>query len=79
MGADDSLGVAIMAVLEANDLKHGPLEAITKDEETGMYGAFGLKPGTLNGEILLNLTRGRRELYISCAVRRHRYYSYIGI
>ena len=28
---------------------------ITKDEETGMFGAFGLKPGTVNGEILLNL------------------------
>ena len=39
LGADNGLGVAaIMAVLEAKDLKHGPLEAlITKDEETGMY------------------------------------------
>ena len=46
LGADNGLGVAaIMAVLEDNNLKHGPLEAlITKDEETGMYGAFGLKP-----------------------------------
>jgi hypothetical protein len=43
------------------------LEAlITKDEETGMYGAFGLKPGTLNGEILLNLdSEDEGELYIS--------------
>ena len=59
----------IMAVLEAKDLKHGPLEAlITKDEETGMYGAFGLKPGTLNGEILLNLdSEDEGELYIGCA------------
>ena len=49
LGADNGLGVAaIMAVLEAKDLKHGPLEAlVTKDEETGMYGAFGLKPGTV--------------------------------
>lgn len=70
LGADDGLGVAaIMAVLEAKDLKHGPLEAlITKDEETGMYGAFGLKPGTLNGEILLNLdSETEGELYIGCA------------
>ena len=39
LGADNGLGVAaIMAVLEDNNLKHGPLEAlITKDEETGMY------------------------------------------
>ena len=70
LGADNGLGVAaIMAVLEAKDLKHGPLEAlITKDEETGMYGAFGLKPGILKGEILLNLdSEEEGELYIGCA------------
>ncbi len=70
LGADNGLGVAaIMAVLEATDLKHGPLEAlITRDEETGMYGAFGLKPGTLKGEILLNLdSEEEGELYIGCA------------
>lgn len=70
LGADNGLGVAaIMAVFEANDLKHGPLEAlITKDEETGMYGAFGLKPGTVNGKILLNLdSEDEGELYIGCA------------
>ncbi|MEG1565025.1 MAG: aminoacyl-histidine dipeptidase [Bacteroides sp.] len=70
LGADDGLGVAaIMAVLEANDLKHGALEAlITKDEETGMFGAFGLKAGTLTGEILLNLdSEDEGELYIGCA------------
>ena len=70
LGADNGLGVAaILAVLEAKDLKHGPLEAlITRDEETGMYGAFGLKPGTLKGEILLNLdSEEEGELYIGCA------------
>jgi dipeptidase D len=50
-------------------LKHGPLEVlITKDEETGMYGAFGLKEGTLKGDILLNLDSEQEgELYIGCA------------
>ena len=70
LGADNGLGVAaIMAVLEDNNLKHGPLEAlITKDEETGMYGAFGLKPRTMQGEILLNLdSEDEGELYIGCA------------
>ena len=45
LGADNGMGVAaIMAVMEDKELKHGPLEAlITMDEETGMYGAFGLK------------------------------------
>lgn len=70
LGADNGLGIAaIMAVLEDKTLKHGPLEAlITKDEETGMEGAFGLKAGVLNGEILLNLdSEEEGDLYIGCA------------
>lgn len=70
LGADDGIGVAsIMSVMEATDLKHGPLEAlITADEETGMYGAFGLKAGELKGSILLNLdTEDEGELIIGCA------------
>ncbi|MDR0894679.1 MAG: aminoacyl-histidine dipeptidase [Prevotellaceae bacterium] len=70
LGADNGLGVAaIMAVLEDKNLKHGELEAlITVDEETGMYGAFGLNPNILNGEILLNLdSEDEGDLYIGCA------------
>lgn len=57
LGADNGLGVAaIMAVMEAKDLKHGPVEAlITADEETGMYGANDLPEKMLQGDILLNL------------------------
>lgn len=70
LGADNGLGAAaIMAVLEATDLKHGPIEALlTKDEETGMYGAFGLKAEDITGQILLNLdSEAEGELYIGCA------------
>ena len=70
LGADDGLGVAaIMAVMEATDQKHGPVEAlITADEETGMYGANGLLAGELAGEILLNLdTEQEGELIIGSA------------
>ena len=70
LGADDGLGVAaIMAVMEAKDLKHGPIEAlITADEETGMYGANGLPGGELEGKILLNLdTEQEGELIIGSA------------
>ena len=70
LGADDGMGVAaIMAIMEDKTLKHGPLEAlITADEETGMFGAFGLKEGELQGKVLLNLdSETEGELYIGCA------------
>lgn len=70
LGADNGVGVAaILAVMADRSLKHGPLEAlITRDEETGMNGAFGLKAGELKGEILLNLdSEEDGELYIGCA------------
>ena len=48
LGADNGIGVAAgMAILESKDIQHGPLELfVTADEETGMYGAFGMEPGT---------------------------------
>lgn len=57
LGADNGLGVAaIMAVMEDKTLKHGPIDAlITRDEETGMYGANDLPAGELQGDILMNL------------------------
>ncbi len=70
LGADNGIGVAaIMSVLEAKDLEHGPIEALfTIDEETGMTGAQELKPGLLNGEILINLdSEDEGELYFGCA------------
>ena len=70
LGADNGIGVAaILAVLESNDIKHGPIEALfTATEETGMDGAFGLKAGELSGDILLNLdSETEGELYVGCA------------
>lgn len=70
LGADNGMGVAAaMAVLQADNLKHGPIEAlITTDEETGMTGAFGLEAGLLKGDILLNLdSETEGELYVGCA------------
>lgn len=70
LGADNGLGVAaIMAYLESETLVHPAIEALfTIDEETGMTGAKGLKPGSLTGNILLNLdTEEDNELTIGCA------------
>ena len=57
LGSDNGMGVAaILAVMEATDIQHGPIEGlITADEETGMYGANDLPEGELKGDILLNL------------------------
>ena len=70
LGADNGMGVAAaMAVLESKDLVHGPVEALfTVDEEAGMTGAFALKPGLLDGDILINMdSEDEGELYVGCA------------
>jgi len=70
LGADNGIGVsAAMAVLESKDIAHPAIEMfITVDEETGMHGAFGLEPGFLKGDILMNLdSEDEGELYVGCA------------
>ena len=70
LGADNGIGLAMgMAVLESDNLKHGPIElVITVAEETGMTGANALKPGILQGDILINLaSETEGELYVGCA------------
>ena len=70
LGADNGIGVATaMAVLADKSVVHPPLEALfTVDEETGMYGAFDLKGGFLQGKTLINLdSETEGELYVGCA------------
>ncbi len=70
LGADNGIGVATaMAILADKNAVHPPLEAFfTVDEETGMYGAFDLKGGWLQGKYLLNLdSETEGELYVGCA------------
>lgn len=70
LGADDGIGMAAqLAVLEATDIEHGPLECLfTVDEETGLTGAFNLEKDFIKSRILLNLdSEDDGELFIGCA------------
>jgi len=57
LGADDGIGVAmIMAILEAKDIVHGPIEALfTVDEEDGFDGINGLSAKALTGRLYINV------------------------
>ena len=70
LGADNGIGLAAaMTVLQSKDIKHPAIEMfITADEETGMFGAFGLQPNFLKGDILINMdSEDEGELYVGCA------------
>ena len=70
LGADNGIGVALaMAVLSDTTIEHGPIEALfTVDEEEGMDGALGLKPGQLKGSMLINCdSEEEGELFVGCA------------
>lgn len=70
LGADNGIGVAaMMAVLESDKIQHGPIECLfTINEESGMDGAFGLEPGVLKSDILINLdTEDEDEVCMGCA------------
>ena len=70
LGADDGIGCAMeLAILDADDIKHGPIECLfTVDEETGLTGANNLDGDMLSGKMLINLDSEDEGLfYVSCA------------
>jgi dipeptidase D len=70
LGADNGIGLASgMAIAEADDVVHGPLEILaTVDEEVGLTGAGKIKPGFLKGSVMLNLdSEALGEVTIGCA------------
>lgn len=70
LGADDGIGVAMqMAVLKSNDIEHGPIECVfTRDEETGLTGAMGMKSDFMTGDYLINLdSEDEGQIFVSCA------------
>jgi len=74
LGADDGIGCAIeLAILASDDIEHGPLECVfTRDEETGLSGAEGMKSGFMTGDYLINLdSEDEGEIFVSCAGGRN--------
>lgn len=70
LGADDGIGIAMeMALLESTDIQHGPLECVfTRDEETGLTGAEGMKSDFIKGRLMVNLdSEDEGEIFVSCA------------
>lgn len=70
LGADDGIGCAIeLAVLESEDIEHGPIECVfTRDEETQLTGASGMKAGFMTGDYLINLdSEDEGQIFVSCA------------
>lgn len=70
LGADDGIGCAMeMAILKDNTLEHGPIQCVfTRDEETGLTGADGMKAGFMEGDYLINLdSEDEGQIFVSCA------------
>ena len=70
LGADDGIGCAIeLAILDSDDIEHGPIECVfTRDEETSLTGAMGMKAGFMKGDMLINLdSEDEGQIFISCA------------
>ena len=70
LGADDGIGCAMeLAILDSDDIEHGPIECVfTRDEETQLTGASGMKAGFMTGDMLINLdSEDEGQIFVSCA------------
>ncbi len=70
LGSDNGVGVAAaLAVMESQDIAHGPLEfAFTVDEESGLTGAAQFPGGLLQSKYFLNLDNEEKgTLCIGCS------------
>lgn len=70
LGGDDGIALAfIFALLDSDDIPHPPIEAvITRDEETGMYGAEEFDASLVRGKTMLNIDSEEEGiLTVSCA------------
>jgi dipeptidase D len=68
LGSDDGVGVALALALIDEKISHPKLELLfTVDEETGLTGANGLKPGFITGQYLINLDGEDKSFIVGCA------------
>jgi len=68
LGADNGVGVALALALLDEKTSHPKLELLfTVDEETGLTGANGLKPGFITGKYLINLDGEDKSFIVGCA------------
>jgi len=70
LGADNGIGLAAaLAVIDSEDVVHGPLELLfTVDEEVGLTGAGKLQGDFLEGKKLINLdSEELGAIYIGCS------------
>lgn len=70
LGGDDGIAVAFaLAILDADDIPHPPLECVfTVDEEIGMLGAAAIDCSPLKSRTMLNLdSEDEGYLLVSCA------------
>ena len=70
LGGDDGIAVAMaLALLDARDRPHPPLEVVlTVDEEIGMLGAAALDASPLRGRTMINLDSEEEGAFtVSCA------------